>query len=132
MDQEGIGEVSKLSCSLPLTRGIVQGAEKSPMGREMPPERGTARREPGMASCSVQDPGRPGAAVTGTLLGAGAGAGSWEMHCFFSAQALRVVVKVGNCSMIGKLKKTQLLVYRLKSHLLVFSCRNFPLGSIQG
>ena len=87
MDQEGIGEVSTLSCSLPLTRGTVQGTEKSPMGREMPPERGTARREPGTASCSVWDPGRPGAAVAGTLLGTG-GAASWEIHCFFSVQAL--------------------------------------------
>lgn len=52
MDQEGIGEVSTLSSSLPLTRGTVRGAEKSPMGCEMPPESSTACGEAAAAACS--------------------------------------------------------------------------------
>lgn len=47
MDQEGTGEISTRRCSLPVTPGTVQGAEGSPMGREMPAEGGTACQEPG-------------------------------------------------------------------------------------
>lgn len=43
MDQEGTGEVSTLSCSLPVTLGTVQGAEGR-MGHAMPPERGPPAR----------------------------------------------------------------------------------------
>lgn len=96
------------------------------MGCEMPPE-----RAPLWAGWHGPAPGPWGPSVGST--GAGAGVRKAAPRCSFWAPAPRVLLKVGNCVMLGKQgRPSSWFLASPGSRLLAYRCRHFPLRRVQG